>query len=190
MSSLRLSFALLLCIVPMFIVSGYIVPAEEGHLRKLIGSNCVLIERGNIPPYYDCVGCIVEEAAACIDDMRTNKSYNVAPTCKLNSVKNYYDHACCPKFFTNQYGVINLQYSGSAYPEALRCMKRQGCETSVMYKQLQEECLRTCPFKDERPRLRDQSSCYSDFNSATSLRIPALMTTLLVLLMGVYLQYV
>lgn len=24
--------------------------------RKLIGSNCILIERGGIPPYYDCIG--------------------------------------------------------------------------------------------------------------------------------------
>lgn len=178
-----------LCLLAVAIVSGYIVPAEEGHLRKLIGSNCVLIERGNIPPYYDCVGCIVEKAAACIDDMRTNKSYNVAPSCKLNAVKNYYDHACCPKYFSNQYGVINLQYSGSAYPEALRCMKREGCETSVMYKQLLDECLRSCPFNDERPWARDISTCYADFNSAKSLHVPVLMTLLIIFLIGSYLQY-
>ena len=24
--------------------------------RKLIGSNCIRIERGEVPPYYDCIG--------------------------------------------------------------------------------------------------------------------------------------
>ena len=27
--------------------------------RKLIGSNCIKIERGEIPPYYDCLGNII-----------------------------------------------------------------------------------------------------------------------------------
>ncbi|KAJ1412311.1 hypothetical protein B484DRAFT_422886 [Ochromonadaceae sp. CCMP2298] len=45
-------------------------------LRRLIGSNCIRIDRGYIPPYYDCKGCITEEAQGCVDDMRANYSYN------------------------------------------------------------------------------------------------------------------
>jgi hypothetical protein len=32
------------------------------YLRKLIGANCVPIERGVVTPYYNCIGCVVEEA--------------------------------------------------------------------------------------------------------------------------------
>ena len=33
----------------------------------------MLIERGTVTKYYMCVGCEVEEAMGCIDDMRNNK---------------------------------------------------------------------------------------------------------------------
>ena len=31
-------------------------PSGSRNIRRLIGSNCILIERGGVPPYYDCVG--------------------------------------------------------------------------------------------------------------------------------------
>ena len=34
-------------------------------LRKLVGSNCVQIERGTVTKYYMCVGCIIENAIGC-----------------------------------------------------------------------------------------------------------------------------
>jgi hypothetical protein len=49
------------------------------HLRRLAGSNCVIIERGKAPRYYKCIGCVIEEAMSCVDDMRMNKvsSYHI-----------------------------------------------------------------------------------------------------------------
>jgi hypothetical protein len=44
-----------------------------GFQRKLAGSNCVIIERGKAPRYYKCIGCVIEEATACVDDLRSNK---------------------------------------------------------------------------------------------------------------------
>ena len=160
-----------------------IIPAN-GFLRRLIGSNCVLIERGNIPPYYDCVGCIIEEAAACVRDMRSNKSYNVASKCELDVLKEYYDHNCCPEFYKNRYGVTDLSYSGAAYPEGLRCLEKQGCAGSIIYSQLESECLRSCPFVDSR---NGKSVCYSNFNSAYSVKASALLVVLSILVCGLHL---
>lgn len=65
--------------------------------RQLVGSNCILIERGTVPPYYDCVGCVIEEAQGCLDDMRYNLSGNVDKDCQLNSAMEFYDSDnCCP----------------------------------------------------------------------------------------------
>lgn len=141
---------------------------ESGFLRRLIGSNCVLIQRGIIPPYYDCIGCEIEEAAACIDDMRFNRTRNVAGDCRMASVKEFNDRACCPKFYLNDFGRLDLSYVGSAYPEALRCMVKAGCESSVLYAQLQAECETTCPIPDERD---GRNICFSNFNSATTLQL-------------------
>ncbi len=136
--------------------------------RKLIGSNCILIERGIIPPYYDCLGCLIEEATGCVDDMRNNKSSNVWPTCKINSINEKYDKADCCPHFKQMAGKLNLDYLGSAYPEALRCVAKTGCASSTIYTQLMEECQAVCPGKDERDA--GLSLCLSDFNSASSVK--------------------
>lgn len=46
--------------------------------RALYGTNCVVIERGVVSRYYKCTGCKVEEAALCVQDLRTNRSHNIA----------------------------------------------------------------------------------------------------------------
>jgi hypothetical protein len=140
----------------------------SGHLRRLIGSNCVLIERGTVPPYYDCVGCEIERAAACIDDMRFNRSYNVASDCRMASVKQFNDEVCCPRFLKNKYNNADLNYIGSAYPEALRCMQRVGCQKSILYSQLQAECETTCRKRDPR---NGGNVCFSNFNSASRIQL-------------------
>ena len=71
----------------------------KGYLRKLVGSNCVLIERGTISPYYECIGCDIRTAMRCITDLRSNKSRNVDPHCSLASLsEGSYNAACCPRF--------------------------------------------------------------------------------------------
>lgn len=121
-------------------------------LRKLVGSNCVRIERGTVTPYYMCVGCKAEEAMGCIEDMRQNKSGNVRGACKFNHVmEGNMDHAmeqrqqiaCCPD--VNSLGIL-ARFQGSAYPEAFRCLDNVGCLESTMYAQLAEECHGLCDF--------------------------------------------
>ena len=172
-------------IVSVFLLLVINVHSQEfsNYMRKLIGSNCILIVRGSIPPYYDCVGCIIEEASACVDDMRTNKSYNVAHDCKLNTVKEYYDHTCCPSMGQTSTGRTDLRYLGSAYPETLRCVAAQGCGSSIIYQQLLSECLASCPFTDPR---NGNSVCYSDFNSASTVRYSTMWTLISVAVVSAY----
>lgn len=114
--------------------------------RKLVGSNCVLIETGIVPRYYKCIGCDITLAVGCVTDMRTNASYNVAPSCQIASAANKYDRAdCCPRFGPDFKGVTDLYYVGSAYPMALRCISDVGCASSSIYTQLLEECYAVCP---------------------------------------------
>ena len=78
-------------LLPAFSVKGY--------LRKLVGSNCVLIERGTISPYYECIGCDIRTAMGCLRDLRSNKSRNVDPQCSLASLnEGSFNAACCPRF--------------------------------------------------------------------------------------------
>jgi len=63
------------------------VNSMSERMRRLIGSNCITIERGNVPVYYDCEGCIVEEANYCVDDLRQNITGNIHPSCKMNSIR-------------------------------------------------------------------------------------------------------
>lgn len=159
------------------------------NLRRLIGSNCILIERGEVPPYYDCVGCIIEQAQGCLSDMRANKSENVGASCAMYSASEVYDGTdCCPRFTTFIKTGLDLMYVGSAYPEALRCIEKAGCKSSVIYTQLMEECTSVCPYSD--PRDSSLSVCLSDFNGASSLRISIIFTVLCsiiaLLLMGMF----
>ena len=144
--------------------------AGEG-LRKLIGSNCVKIERGTVTPYYMCVGCKVEEAMGCIEDMRNNKSGNVRPTCRFNHVmegnmENKMEQrqqiACCP--IVNGLGLLD-EFEGSAYPEAFRCLVNVGCDESTMYAQLQEECHGLCDYIP--PSSNDTSATTGSYRSGT-----------------------
>jgi hypothetical protein len=144
----------------------------------------VLIERGTIPPYYDCLGCVVEEAAACLNDMRYNLSYNVAKDCRMFSVKQFYDRkTCCPRFGINEFGAKDLVYVGSAYPEALRCMERVGCGSSIMYSQLKEECMTTCLETDPRD---GGNVCFSNFNAASTVRVSVMWTIAAIVTLVVY----
>ena len=61
------------------------VESMNPSIRQLIGSNCLYIEKGEVPPYWDCEGCIVEEAQGCVDDMRYDKGGRTGIGCNLNS---------------------------------------------------------------------------------------------------------
>ncbi len=138
--------------------------------RNLVGSNCVLIERGTVSRYYTCIGCNVELAVGCINDLRNNASFNVAPNCNINrGMEIYESDACCPEIITEKSGVKNLAYMGSAYPMALQCIQNVGCQSSTIFTQLVDECLAVCP-KGAEGENTDQegkrSSCFAHFNGA------------------------
>eukprot|EP01038_Epipyxis_sp_PR26KG_P012942 gene12942-17350_t len=153
-------------------------------VRRLVGTNCIYISTGKVSPYYDCVGCVIERAIACIDDMRQNKSGNVYPTCAL---KKSSEHAnpkdCCPKIGFNMKGHKDLLYSGSAYPETLRCVERVGCSSSNIYLELEQECLRMCPPSQYKDQSGSGAACYAAFNSANSLYTKSLFSTLFLICM-------
>ena len=137
--------------------------------RNLVGSNCVLIERGTVSRYYTCIGCNVELAVGCINDLRNNASFNVAPNCNINRGMQVYEtDACCPRITTEKSGVKNLAYVGAAYPMTIQCIQNVGCQSSTIFTQLVEECLAVCP-KGDNGENTDQegkkSSCFAHFNS-------------------------
>lgn len=148
------------------------IQSFHGHnLRRNLqvqGSNCILIERGIIPPYYDCIGCVVSLAMACLEDMRLNRTGAVATGCELSAAAERYRSGCCPHVSEVRTNVYNLVYPGSAYPQALSCIKAVGCGTSTIYTQLLDECKSTCPVMD--PRVNGRSVCLATFNSAISTR--------------------
>ena len=118
-------------------------------LRRLVGSNCVQIEYAKVSRYYTCVGCIVEEAMGCMDDLRQNRSANVSPACKMNKLRegNQKEQmeidqqgACCPKFD----GAGKLVYMQSAFNTALNCIRTAGCAGSEVFKNLLNECSHMC----------------------------------------------
>jgi len=139
--------------------------------RNLIGSNCVLVERGIVTPYYKCVGCVMEEAFGCLDDMRQNLSYTVHPGCKMASIHEEIngialDTSCCPVISPIPPSTsLNLHYLGSSYPEALRCIAKKGCGASAIYDQLLLECQTICSSVQPDPR-NQKDICLAKFNSA------------------------
>lgn len=140
----------------------------SSYLRRLIGSNCIYIERGEVTPYYGCIGCVVEEAIACIDDMRMNKSGNVRFGCDINSMQEVHakfraiHNNCCPAYKDDQ-----LNYIGLAYPEALACIRRVGCGDSVFFNDILNECERTCDFTMAKS---DTSICYASMTKSAAVR--------------------
>lgn len=142
----------------------------EKPLRKLIaGSNCIYIERGLIPPYYKCLGCQFEEAAACVHDIRHNLSWNVDGGCPMLKLSETPTTQCCPRlFFDRTQNRHELQYGTAAYPMALECMRRVGCGEELIYRELENECLSLCTELDVRLPTLGQSMCYAPFNAAPS----------------------
>jgi hypothetical protein len=133
--------------------------------RRLVGSNCILMEEGTVTPYYVCIGCRVEEAMGCIDDMRLNRTGNVRHGCKINSMHESLDNQCCPTVA----GYNRLNYIGMSYPEGLRCLERAGCRDSIFYHDVLAECRRTCNFNIPRT---DRSICFAGYQGMylTNLR--------------------
>lgn len=116
--------------------------------RRLQGSNCVQVEIGQVSKFYTCTGCVMEEAMGCIEDMRQNKSGNVAGGCNMNwsregnqkqPMEAVQQAACCPMFSGGK-----LQFPQSAFNYALQCIQNAGCSSSTVYNDLLKECSHMC----------------------------------------------
>lgn len=154
-------------------------------VRRLIGSNCVQIQRGEVPEYYHCLGCVMEEAIACVDDMRQNKSSNVFPGCDMNKIMGYYESSlCCPRVGMSTRGRLGLLYISSAYPETLRCIRQVGCENTNIYAELRDECQNVCPANvyGNPTFFHTSDPCFAEFNSASKITISAFVAVISVLL--------
>ena len=122
-----------------------IIPGWVG--RKMIGSNCIVIERAVVTRYYKCEGCIIENALGCLNDLRQNISGNVPPRCNITFIGHLPDTMCCPLFGLDKAGRMNLIATTAGYPDTLRCIQSVGCGDTDVYNSLLEECQYTCPLK-------------------------------------------
>lgn len=116
--------------------------------RALYGTNCVVIERGVVSRYYKCTGCKIEEAALCVQDLRTNRSNNIAGGCKIDQLLQLYSQEeCCPKYNSGVMDTI-----GNGYPTTLQCIKDVGCSSSEIYTKM---VCKLSPFLSSLPLTKD-----------------------------------
>jgi hypothetical protein len=123
-----------------------------GSSRKLIGSNCLMMERGAVPPYELCRGsCNILDAISCVDDMRRNISGTVHPKCTFRNIaEDPVPLYCCPRYeFSAVKGKTFLVHSHAAYPLVFECLAAVGCgENAVPYSsifnQMKAECSAVC----------------------------------------------
>lgn len=150
------------------------------YLRRLAGSNCIEIERGIVTPFYACDGCLLQEANECLNDLRLNKSANVRAGCPINKAFTLNPGpVCCPVISDD------LEFIGSNYPLALRCMEKVKCSSTTVYAQLLKECQTVCPGRDSRT---GSSVCYADFNAAVStMKLPSMVFVVFLTLASVLL---
>jgi hypothetical protein len=97
--------------------------------RYLLGSNCLMIEKGRAPPYEKCYGCEIQRAMNCLSDLRRNVTGNVPSGCRLNSLNSDYDTTCCPVYVQKKSKLI-LRFETSGYPSALSCLRKVGCQAT------------------------------------------------------------
>lgn len=187
------------------LLKSYVDNHQNQRFRRLVGSNCELIERGTMPPYWDCMGCIVEEAQGCIDDLRFNASGLVPPKCKMSSLlqtATMQARECCPHFnYTrgrragdkfdplnistfpeeNERWMLDMTTWSSAYPEVIRCLGRVGCQDHLLAREIVAECENVCKsIKDPRFREgpRSTSVCFADFSAAPRSTISPMINSI------------
>jgi hypothetical protein len=127
-----------------------------------------------MPPYYKCKGCQIEEAAACIDDLRHNKSANVAYGCDMNKLMSNTETQCCPRLFYDELRRRDdLSVYTAAFPMTLSCMEAVGCKDELIYHEILNECKALCDdhFLDERPGYEGNTLCNAHFNAADRTRL-------------------
>jgi hypothetical protein len=122
----------------------------------------------------------------CIDDMRNNVSGNVAPNCNMGRITESYETKCCPRILPDNKGNLDLKYVGAAYPMALRCLKAVGCEHSIFYTQLLDECKAICPINIYLDQ-KGGTACLAQFNAGKSNQLTYSLAITSVILLVTYL---
>lgn len=147
-------------------------------VRSLMGSNCVLIERGEVPIYEQCYGCSMREAFACLQDMRNNVTGNVAVGCHIEAISEAPDTSCCPEYLRYGGGRFSpVLFESSAYPMALECLREVGCADTEIFSNLAAECYRVCDSVKNLYNNDIEFTCTAIPNPAAVLPPPSLATT-------------
>lgn len=100
----------------------------------MLGSNCIMVGNGILPPFFKCNGCIIDLAVACVNDFKANSTGSVPHDCKLHTVNELPNVECCPVYDTSRKRPI-IEMKTSAYPQAFQCISSVGCSLSqVMFR--------------------------------------------------------
>ncbi len=89
-----------------------------------------MVGNGQIPPYFRCNGCIIEQAMNCVNDLRKNASGSLQAGCKIASISETKNTACCPVYDEVS---LKVDYKTSGYPQALACIDSVGCTLSQVF---------------------------------------------------------
>ncbi len=89
-----------------------------------------MVGNGVVPPFFRCSGCVIEQATACVNDLKKNASGYLREGCRINMMHEKYDTACCPTYTPGRGGKLRLEYVSSGFPQALLCIKSVGCKFS------------------------------------------------------------
>ena len=85
----------------------------------------------------------------------------------MNAVTESYERdQCCPRNWPDKKNRPDLKYESSAYPEAIRCIQRVGCDDRVIFQQLVEECESICTTKIG---MNNMNPCFAEFNGANRM---------------------
>jgi len=169
-------------------------PIEGWVGRKMIGSNCIVIERATVTKYYKCEGCIIERALGCLSDLRQNISGNVPRGCNISYIGRLTQPKCCPTIGKDASGKINLIAKTAGYPDTLRCIQSVGCGDTDVYTSLLEECQYTCPLTldNEDPSLgtiafADAGGgdiCLATFSASNRYSLSYILTIIIILIIS------
>ncbi len=116
-------------------IAPYYVPNEG------LPSNCFPIGGGSqIGQLRKCVGCDYDGAYSCLARLRENKDgLLLNQECDIASLTIGAQQECCARYASAKRKDTLVDGTGG-YPITLGCLKRLGCEDTVLYERLVAEC--------------------------------------------------
>ncbi len=119
---------------PLAVALHYI--SNEG-----LPSNCFPIGGGSqIERLRKCIGCDYDGAYSCLASLRENKDgLLLNQECDISSLTIGAQQECCARYASSKRKDTLVDRTGG-YPITLGCLKRLGCEDTVLYERLVAEC--------------------------------------------------